>query len=425
MKTVETAPTLDLTLDEVAALSDELAQYHAIFSPLYLRREHRERAFDYLQGLVSPELDRKSVEPIMLALHGADPGAIRSMQQFLGKGAWQDAPILARYWLETDALLGEDDGVLMLDGSDFHKQGKHSVGVKRQYCGELGKTANCQAGVFLGYASRKGYTLLDRRLYVPEEWITGEAFADRRKAVGLPEDLRFQTKPELGIDMIEALLESRRLRARWLVCDEGFGRDGDLLDRVGTLSLCYLAEIPLDARFWIEAPLTELPPWPGKGRKPLRRRLVEGAAPSEPAAAIAARLPEAVWRRYTIKEGSKGPLVADFAFLRATASRGGLPATEQWLLFRRSLSSGEETPLLKAYVSNAPLETPEAELVRVCGMRWPIERCFEESKQMLGMGHYEVRSWVGWHHHMTMVILAHGFLVRMQQQLEKGAPAPA
>jgi SRSO17 transposase len=165
---IETTAVMDLTAGDLDDLVEELRAYHAIYSPLFQRREQREWAGKYLHGLLL-DLPRKSIEPLVLAVEGAQPQAVRAMQQFLSEGRWDDTALLHRHWQEVDQELGEDDGVLILDGSDFPKQGRDSVGVKRQYCGELGKRANCQAGVFLGYASRQGYTLLDRRLYVPQE----------------------------------------------------------------------------------------------------------------------------------------------------------------------------------------------------------------------------------------------------------------
>jgi SRSO17 transposase len=160
---IETAPALELRPQDVNRLVDELRASHAIYSPLFQRREQREWAADYLHGLLL-DIPRKSIEPMVLALRGDDANAIRAMPQFVSDGAWTDPPILERHWHEVDQTLGDEDGVLTLDGSDFLQQGRESVGVKRQYCGEVGKRANCQAGVFLGYASAFGYTVLDRRL---------------------------------------------------------------------------------------------------------------------------------------------------------------------------------------------------------------------------------------------------------------------
>ena len=406
---VVTAPTLDLTPGEVAGLVEELQDYHTIYAPFFQRREQREWSATYLRGLLA-DLPRKSVEPMVLALVGADRDAVRGLQHFVSAGPWDDDAILQRHWQEVAQTLGDDDGVLTLDGSDFPKQGKESVGVKRQYCGEVGKRANCQAGVFLGYASRHGYTLLDRRLYLPEEWVEDTAYAGRREACGVPTGTAFQTKPALGGTMIQAVRQAGTLPCRWVACDEGFGRDTALLDQLAALGLWYYAEVPHDTRVWLERPVTAVPAWSGRGRKPTRAQLVEPAPTPQTVADVAAALPARAWSPQLIKEGSKGPITADFALVRAVAVRDGLPGPEVWLVLRRNPEMGE----LKTYLSNAPAATPLVTLVRLSGMRWPIERCFEEGKQHLGLGDYEVRSWRGWHHHTTLVILAHFFLVRLQ-----------
>jgi len=418
-----TAPTLELTPQDVAGLVDELRAYHAIYAPLFQRQEQRDWAAQYLRGLLSA-LPRKSIEPMVLALVGADRNAVRGMQQFLSAGPWDDDALLRRHWQEVEQTLGGDDGVLTLDGSDFPKQGQESVGVKRQYCGEVGKRANCQAGVFLGYASARGYTLLDRRLYLPEEWVADAAHAARRDACGIPAETVFQTKPALGGAMIAAVRQAGTLRCRWVACDEGFGRDTALLDQIAGLGLWYYAEVPHDTRVWRDRPATAVPAWSGRGRKPTRARVVDPGAAPQTVAEVAAALPACAWSRRGIKEGSKGPIAADCALRRVVAVRDGLPGPAVWLVLRRNPETGE----LKTYLANAPAETPQATLVRLSGMRWSIARCFEEGKQHLGLGDYEVRSWRGWHHHTTLVILAHFFLVRLQCRWGgKGAgfdPAP-
>jgi SRSO17 transposase len=215
--------------------------------------------------------------------------------------------------------------------------------------------------------------------------------------------------------MVEAICQAGTVRARWVVCDEAFGCDTRALDRLDTCGLWYLAEVPHDTRVWPQRPATAIPSWTGQGRPPTRRRVLAGEVAPVTVAQLAALLPAAHWTRQTIKEGSKGPLVADFGAVRMIAVREGLPGPEVWVVLRRNPLTGG----LKTYLSNAPAETPLAELVRVSGMRWPIETCFEDGKQYLGMGAYEVRSWRGWQHHMTLVILAHFFLVRMCRRLKK------
>ena len=171
---IETVPRMELSVQDIEHLVEELCAYHAIYSPLFQRREQREAASTSLQGLLAP-LPRKSIEPMVLAVNGVAPKVVRAMQSFISEGLWNDERLLHQHWKEVEAELGADEGVLMVDGSDFPKQGCHSAGVKRQYCGELGKRANCQAGVCVGDVSAQGDTLLDRRLYLPREWLTDDA----------------------------------------------------------------------------------------------------------------------------------------------------------------------------------------------------------------------------------------------------------
>jgi SRSO17 transposase len=405
---------MELTPQAIDNLVEELRAYHPISSPLFRRREQREGAAQSLHGLLL-EMPRKSLEPMVLALEGAKAQAVRTMQLFISEGAWDDDAILKRHGQEVDRALGAADGVLTLDGSDFLKQGQESVGVKRQYCGEVGKRANCQAGVYLGYASRQGYTLLDRRLSVPQEWVEDEAYAERRRRCGVPAAVTFKPKPTLGWEMMQAVHQAGTLRARWVTCDEACGRDTSLLDHIDGLGLWYFAEVPHDTQVWQRRPATAVPAWSGQGRKPTRTRVLAGETAPEEVALLAAARPADRWVRCTIKEGSKGPLVARVAALRVMAVREGLPGPEVWLVLRRNRMTGE----LKTSLCNAPADTPLAALVRLRGMRWPIETCFEDGKQYLGMGDYEVRSWRGWHHHMTLCILAHGFLVRAHLRLKK------
>ena len=415
---IETAPVLKLTVAEIQKeLLPELKKYHDIYSPLFQRREQREESTKYLMGLLSP-IPNKSVESMVLHFEGDNPAAVRAGQQFLGQGRWKDRPLLTRHWQEVNQDLGEANGVLIIDGSDFPKQGSDSVGVKRQMCGELGKVANCQAGVFLSYASCKGYTLLDRRLYLPKEWLEEDAYADQRKACGIPTTTVFQTKPQLAAEMLLAVHQAGTLRYKYLTIDAAFGRDTSFLDKISE-AVIYFAEVDFDTYVWQTRPLTAIPKGSGRGRKPTQLQLLEGEPLAQTVASLALALPQSAWQRLIVKEGTKGPLTADFASLRIVASRQQLPGPDGWLVFRRSLD-GTQT---KYYLSNAPLDTTLLTFSWLSGMRWPTETCFEEGKQELGMGDYQVRSWAGWHHHMTLVILAHFFLVRLKLTLKDKAPA--
>ena len=406
----------DLCRQDIAELAEELAAYQAIYEPYFKRKEQVKQAKGYLEGLMQT-LPNKSIERIVLHNQGDDGNAIRAMQHFMSAGAWDDEAILSRHRQEVAQEIGSSEGVLIVDDSGFPKQGDASVGVKRQWCGQLGKVANCQVGVFVGYASQAGYTLLDRRLYLPEDWVTDEAYAERREKCGVPAAIDFQTKPELAAEMIQSIAAEGYLAFKWLTCDAAFGRDGDFLDRVGQL-VTYFAEIPRDTEAWLERPKTAVPDWSGKGRKPTQPHLLTGQPAAQSVLQIAADLNPDQWSRQTIKQGSKGPLVADFAALRIINVRQGLPGDQVWLILRRNPLTHE----IKFYLSNAPDETPLSDFVRISGLRWPIETGFENSKQELGMGDYQLRGWLGWHHHMTLVILAHFFLLKSQRHLQNNVP---
>ncbi len=248
------------------------------------RREQRAWAEVYLRGLLTADVPRKKVKALGLRLLGAGPAADRqgrALQQFVGEGGWDDAALLAAHQRLVDETLGEADGGLIIDGSEVPKQGTHSVGVARQWCGHSGKTDNCQAGVSLGYASRQGYTLLDRRLYLPAAWFTAESRA-RWRACAIPRGPAFQTKHELAGAMVEDLVAARRVRARWVVCDEDYGDSPALLDRWAGLNLGYLAEVARDTQLWF---LTEPDGQPRRDRGPragCRRRRLRAEGRSRP-----------------------------------------------------------------------------------------------------------------------------------------------
>jgi SRSO17 transposase len=396
----------------------ELASYHALYAPYFRAGSQQSDSYHYLAGLLDPSIERKTAENIALARVGSE--RVRPLEYFLGESRWSDAPLLAEHRQQIGLTLGDANGVLILDGSDCAKQGQHSVGVARQWCGEVGKTENCQAGVYLGYSSVKGYSLLDRRLYMPASWFTPE-FAERRYQCRVPADLTFQTKNELAWSMLVEVVEANNLPARWVTMDEAFGRDTHLLDRIAhETPYCYFAEVPKDTLVWGEEPQLVLPVYAGRGRPPTQPRLAPDAPPPQTVAQLAAHLPASAWQLHALKEGAKGLIVAQIALCRVVAVRDGLPGPQLWLVLRRSTADPAE---LHYFLSNAPPEIDRDELIAVCALRWPIETIFEQAKQLLGLNHYQTRTWLGWHHHMTFVILAFGFLARCQFLLKPDAPA--
>ena len=409
-------PELNLAPRDVEAMADELAAYHQLFHSQFRRSEQREWSEFYLRAQLS-EIERKNIEAMVLRLIGPSPNAVRAVQQFIGEGRWDDQAILSELQRQVAQTLGEADAVVIVDGSGFPKQGQHSVGVAPQYCGLLGKIANCQEGVFLVYASQRGYTFLDCRLYLPRRWFQ----ADHRKrweACDIPNEVRFKTEPALALEMLQALARAAVLPFRWVTADEHFGEIPAFLDGIEALHKYYMAEVPINTHVWLSTPAVQQPGQSSSGRPRTRLRVWPQAAKAQALCDIAAQLPKAVWRTYIVKEGSKGPLVAAFAFLRVTRVRKGLPGSRVWAIFRRSLGP---KPELKTFLSNAPTTCAQVQLVRLTGLRWPVETAIEEGKGEVGMDHYETRTWRGWHHQMTHSFLAHFFLVRMRVKLKKSA----
>ena len=313
----ESPPPLDLESAEIEALADELTAYHAEFAELYYRVEQAHWGHMYMQGLMAPLEKSKTIQPMAMALEG---GNIQAMQQCVGQGRWKDERLLRKHWCLVDKTLGEEDGVWIVDGSGFPKKGEHSVGVARQWCGQLGKIENCQEGVFAAYASRKGYTLLDRRLYLPESWFDQE-HRERWEKCGIPDDMTFKTEPELALDMLKSVIGTGSLRFRWVTCDEAYGKVPVFLDSVAGLERWYFAEVPHSTRVWATRPKTAVPEWKGRGRRPSKEQLVAGEPAPQRVDGLADTIPEDEWQAYLIKEGSKGPIVAEFAFRRVIAVR--------------------------------------------------------------------------------------------------------
>ncbi len=321
--------------------------------------------------------------------------------------------------LRVHYTLGEEDGVALIDESSVVKQGHESVGVAAQYCGSVGKIANGQVGVYLGYASRKGYSLIEGQLFMPDEWFE-EEHVERRSACGVPEDLVYKTKPEIGLELLQKAVKRGQLPFHWVAADALYGDSPAFRDGIDALGKWYYTEIKNSTPIWRTQPKVHVPMWKGRGRHPNRLRLCNPSPHPLQVKHVVRNVPKKNWVQAVIKEGSQGPIACEFAFLRVTESRTNLPATELWLIIRRNL---DDPSVIKYYFSNAPADTPLIELVRMSGMRWPIETIFEEAKGEVGFDHYEMRSWLGWHHHMLLVSLAHHFLVRLRIRFQEQSPA--
>ena len=413
------APECNLSDQDVEQFVEELDRYAKLFEPAFRRREQWMWGQVYLKGLLG-DTQRKTAERMALEL-GEN---VRDIQHFVGQSPWQKEPAVIIHQGLIANSLGEADGVMLIDESGVVKQGQDSVGVAAQYCGSVGKVANCQVGVHLGYVSRQGYSLVDSQLFVPEVWFD-EAHTERRQACGVPQDLVFQTKPAIGLELLQAAVKRNgqtedALPFQWVAADELYGDSPAFREGVAALNKWYFTEIKTTTLVWLTRPEVHVPAWKGRGRHPTRLRLRNPSKKALTVQEVVAQLPQPAWTQATIKEGSKGPIVCDFAFLRVVESRNSLPGPDVWLVIRRNVDNPAE---VKFYFSNAPADIPLLALVRISSMRWPVEIIFEESKGEIGFDHYETRSWLGWHHHMLLVSLAHHFLVRLRIQLKNKAPA--
>jgi SRSO17 transposase len=361
----------------------ELLRAHGLIAELFARSEPRARSLAYLQGLLS-DCERKNGWQLSEWMGEASPYAV---QHLLGRARWdadQARDRVRSYALEE---LHSADAVLIVDETGFLKKGNHSAGVKRQYSGTAGRIENSQVGVFLCYGSDKGAALVDRELYIPQEWI---ADRERRSEAGIPETVEFATKPELARRMIGRALDSGAVAA-WVAADEVYGRDSKLRRFLEGRQMAYVLAVASDQRLW---------------QSDFMQHRVD---------AIARSLPAPRWKRLSAGFGSKGERLYDWALMPLSKQDGWARA----LLVRRSI---EEKPECAYYLCYAPSGKDTIEtLVRVAGQRWLIEQSFETAKGECGLDHYEVRHWQGWYRHITLSMLAHAVLSALRARGEKNS----
>jgi SRSO17 transposase len=370
-----------MTTDELRAAADRLVQLHERFAPLFGRKEARAQSQVYLNGY-SP-WDYQDIQREIQAVFVDEL-----------------VPSTATWPIGT---------VGVLDSSGFTKQGTHSVGVQRQYCGHVGKTANCQVGVFLTGVTPAGTVLLDHQLYLPKGWAKDK---QRRAQCYVPKEVRFRTEPQIAVELVRRTQAPGRVQFDWVTADETYGRNGAFLDALEALHQQYVVEVPVNTTVWTVAPSTQVPPPNDRGRP--RTRPDRSAVRS--VQALAAALPATAWQALQLRAGACGPLVFQFAAVRVWAVRHRKPGPAIWLVLRRSL---EPTAEIKYYVANAPAETKVETLALVTGCRYRVEEFFCEGKSYLGMAQYEARAWSSWHHHMSLVGLAHLFVTLTRRSLKK------
>jgi SRSO17 transposase len=370
-------------IEEVQAWAAGLGAVHARIAPRFARAEPRRRVLAYLRGLLGAVTRKNGWQLVEHAGEDTPDG----MQRLLATADWD--PDLVRDDLRGYVVehLGDPGAVLVVDETGFLKKGSTSVGVQRQYSGSAGKVDNCQLGVFLAYASPRGRAFIDRELYLPKAWAEDRA---RCGAARVPEQVRFQTKPELARVLLERALDAG-VPAAWVTADEVYGQDPAL-------------------RGWLE----------GRGMAHVlaiksSEVLAVGDGPAKLSAAqLAAAVPTEAWVGASAGQGAKGRRLYDWT--RIQLAGPAAPGMARWLLARRSRRDGE----LAFYACFGPASTSLVGLVRVAGTRWAIEDGFQQAKNEVGLDHYEVRKWPGWYRHITLALLAHAFLVVTRTKATSG-----
>jgi SRSO17 transposase len=359
------------------------------------RSERRHWGSVYVRGLLL-DGERKSIEPMVQRL---PEGNLQALQQFVGQSPWAWEPVWERRMVEEL----EPEAVWVIDDTGFPKQGKHSVGVERQYSGTLGKTANCQVAVSLHEVCGEGAAVLNWRLYLPESWTEDEA---RRAQAGIPEAVKFHTKWELALEMID---QGRgwQLSNRIVVADAGYGEVTAFREGLQERKLQYAVGVPSNIGVWLESPRPRRLPAQRMGRPPTALHYGQ----QRPFSVESVAQQAAGWKKIRWREGKKGWLESRFWAARVQPSHGfhegREPGKEVWLLVEWPEKSAEPR---KYFLCDLPAHYTMRRLVRVAKSRWKIEQDYQQLKEELGLDHYEGRSWRGWHHHVTLVMLAHSFL---------------
>ena len=361
----------------------------------------------YLRGLMLPG-QRKSVEPMAARVHPEDVrSAHQSMHHLVADSQWSDAALFAAVAREVVPILseaGQAPCFWIIDDTGFRKYGKHSVGVARQYCGQLGKTDNCQVAVSLSLATAEGSLPLDYRLYLPQEWAKDKP---RRALAGVPKEIVFATKGELAWTQIEAALAAGIPRGTVLT-DAGYGDEAALRDRLSAHGLPYAVGIrPATAVWWEQHQPAPAPVKQVRGRRRTRVLRDETHQPIG-VLELAQSLPRSSYRTITWREGTNAPLRSRFARVRVRAAHADRPREEEWLLIEWPKDEAQPT---RYFLSTLPVDISFKQLVATVKMRWRIERDYRELKQEVGLGHYEGRNWRGFHHHASLCIAAYGFLM--------------
>jgi len=405
-------PKFNLKREDIKDFINELKGFHEQFYDCFQRSESRQHFLRYMTGQFS-ELERKSIEPIALAVKD---GKVRAMQRFISDAPWDDDKISTKYRSMVNDDFGSLYGALIFDETGFVKKGDDSIGVSRQYCGTIGKVDNCQVGVFAGYVSENGYAMVNKRLFIPEKWFT-DAYRPRREKCNLPRHTAFRTKPQLAAEMLCELADEQLLPFKYILADSIYGMSPEFIKAAEQFpDKTYLVSITKSTLCWLKRPMTitKKYQWGGKTRE--KTMIADSESKPISVEELGKNINDYFWYRRQVSEGTKGPIIYEFTRRRIVLSDDGMPTDAVWLLIRRSIG---KDPQYAYYISNASSSTRLKTLVWLSGLRWAIEQCFEETKTELGMDHYEVRKFTGWHHHILTCMLAHFFLWHLKIRLGK------
>jgi SRSO17 transposase len=382
-----------MNVQDFERVAEAFQEFHSFFAPAFGRKECRENSQQYLHALLVQAQERKNVENLAETV----PASPRVLQRFLTEATWDDQAVTEQLHRYLAPRLNDPEGVFIADESAFPKQGLKSVGVARQYCGTLGKIANCQMGVFLAYVSERGRALVDKALYLPEAWIEDPERCDE---AGVPKHAQvLQTKPQLALHLLERARAWGHLQANWVAADDSYGQSPEFRDRLTAAGFWYVLDVPSNTLTWTRAPHL------GWQRLKFEER--------------AAALSASDWQPITVGEGAQGERTYLFACEPVHDNRDQKPVVALVALYRMNLDGSEP----RYYFAHAPMDTPLDKLARVAAARWSIETEFETNKDDVGLDEYEVRGWAGWHHHITLCLLASAFLLSLQQKWgEKDAP---
>lgn len=372
------------------------------------RSEQGQHARTYVAGLLS-QLESKNVESIAY-LHDQQR---EPLQQFIGQSPWDSQLWLAELARQVGQQLGSPDGVLVFDPSAFPKKGNASVGVQRQWCGRLGKLDNCQVGIYLAYVGRAEHALVDVRLYLPEDWAKDK---ERRTKAGIPKGVRFRTRHELALEMLDQRGPS--LPHAWISGDDEMGRSSWFRQELRSRHECYLLAVPSNTA--VRDLTAPDPPYGGHGRRP--------QVPFTGVGRWRAALPEAAWETVEVRDGEKGPVAVQVAWTLVQARTEGRVSDVAELLVAFRERQGDGSWKHDYLLSNAPLGTPVAEFARVFKAQHRVEECLQRAKGEAGLADYEVRSWRGWYHHQVLALVATWFLTveaGRGKKVDAGADRPA